>query len=112
MSESSEEERIGKDIQEPEYIERAMKEAWTETSKGQYYSLTSSLMALFGIGCSLVCWGLFKLFGMFGDKTLRVRQYLQGMDFVLDADTAYRGKLGVVRPSFAGGNINPADVHF
>lgn len=34
------------------------------------------------------------------------------MDFVLDAGMAYRGKLGVVRPSFTGRNINPADAHF
>ena len=49
MSESSQDERDDEDIQEPEYVAKAMKEAWTETSKGQYYSLTSSLMALSSI---------------------------------------------------------------
>lgn len=34
------------------------------------------------------------------------------MDFVLDAETAYRGKLGVVRPLFSGRHMNPTDVHF
>ena len=69
-------------------------------------------MALLGIGCCLVCYGLFKFFGIFGDRTLRVGQYLQGMDFILDTEAVSRGKLGVVRPLFAGRNMNPTDVHF
>lgn len=34
------------------------------------------------------------------------------MDFILDTEAVSRGKLGVVRPLFAGRNMNPTDVHF
>ena len=114
MSDSSldEQEREDEDIQEPAYIQRAVTDAWHNSARGQYYSLKSSLMALLGIGCSIVCWGLFRLFAAFGDRTLHVGQYLQGIDFILDAGEAARGKLGVVRPSFVGRNITPTNVHY